>query len=159
MRQTLSKLVVLLTFVMAGAVAPAAAGDDGYIECEMEFSLKGWSAIYKTASGEGVIRCDNGQTAEVTLEARGGGLTFGKTTIDDGVGDFSDVKDISECFGTYAQGEAHAGATKSAKAAAMTKGEVSLALAGKGRGVDLGIAFGAFTIEKKVPAAEQRSGD
>jgi hypothetical protein len=149
--------VVLGVLLVCGAVPAAAQDDSGYIECTMEFSLKGWSAIYKTASGEGVITCDNGQKAAVTIEARGGGLTVGKTEIDDGVGNFSDVKDISECFGTYAQAEAHAGAGKSAGATAMTKGPVSLALAGKGRGVDLGIAFGAFIIEEK--GAKKESGD
>lgn len=148
---------VLGILVLCGPGLAAAQDADGYIECTMEFSLKGWSAIYKTASGEGVIKCDNGQRAEVTLEARGGGLTVGKTEIEDGVGNFSDVKDISECFGTYAQAEAHAGAGKAAEATAMTKGPVSLALAGKGRGVDLGIAFGAFMIEKK--GAKKDNGD
>ncbi len=148
--------VVLGVLLVCGPGLASAQDADGYIECTMEFSLKGWSAIYKTASGEGVITCNNGQKAEVTLEARGGGLTVGKTEIDEGVGNFSDVHDISECFGTYAQAEAHAGAGKSADATAMTKGPVSLALAGKGRGVDLGIAFGAFTIEKK--GAKKDSG-
>jgi hypothetical protein len=31
----------------------------------------------------------------------------------------------------------------------MTKGQVSLALAGTGQGVDIGIAFGGFIIERK----------
>jgi len=61
-------------------------------------------------------------------------------------GEFSGVRDIQDVVGTYASAEAHAGASKSAKAQAMTKGEVSLALAGKGAGWDLGIAFGKFTI-------------
>ena len=30
----------------------------------------------------------------------------------------------------------------------VTKGEISLAFAGKGTGVDVGISFGKFTIEK-----------
>jgi hypothetical protein len=30
----------------------------------------------------------------------------------------------------------------------MTKGEVSLALSGTGRGFDLGVAFGALTISR-----------
>ena len=149
---------VMLGILLLCAPGLASAQDgSGYIECKMEFSLKGWSAIYKTSSGEGVITCNNGQKAAVTIEARGGGLTVGKTEIDDGIGNFSDVRDISECFGTYAQAEAHAGAGKSAKATAMTKGPVSLALAGKGRGVDLGIAFGAFIIEKK--GAKKDDGD
>ena len=63
------------------------------------------------------------------LEARGGGLTAGKSTIEDGTGEFSNVKNIDEIFGSYANAEAHAGAVKSSGAQAMTKGEVSLALA------------------------------
>lgn len=118
------------------------------IDCEMRFNLKGWSAFYKTAKGDGTITCDNGQTAKVKIRAKGGGITFGKSEIIDGTGHFSDLYDISEAFGSYAQSEAHAGAGKSADAQAMTKGEVSLALAGTGRGVDIGFAFGKFTIER-----------
>ena len=45
--------------------------------------------------------------------------------------------------------EAHAGAVKSSKAQVVTKGEVSLALAGTGKGWDLGIDGTAFTIERR----------
>lgn len=51
-------------------------------------------------------------------------------------------------LGGYATAEAHAGAVKSAKGQVMTKGPVSLALTGKGRGWDLGFAFGSFHIER-----------
>jgi hypothetical protein len=64
-------------------------------------------------------------------------------------GAFSGVKDISEIFGTYFAVDGHAGAPKSAEGRAMTKGKVSLALRGTGRGFDLGFSFGAFTIERK----------
>jgi hypothetical protein len=37
---------------------------------------------------------------------------------------------------------------KSSGAQAMTKGEVSLGLAGTGRGWELGISFGKFTITR-----------
>jgi hypothetical protein len=114
----------------------------------MKFTLSGWSAFYKTASGSGTITCDNGQSARVNLSSKGGGITFGRSTIKDGLGTFTDVEGISELYGTYVQSEAHAGAGKSTKASAMTKGEVSLSLVGKGKGVDVGIAFGKFTIEK-----------
>ena len=80
---------------------------------------------------------------------RGGGITAGKSSIEDGTGEFSNVKNIEEIFGSYANSEAHAGAVKSSDAQAMTKGEVSLALHGKGRGWDLGVAFGKFTITRK----------
>jgi len=73
----------------------------------------------------------------------------GKSSVENGRGEFSGVHDISEVLGTYAGAEAHAGAYKSANSQAMTKGEVSLALAGKGRGWDIGIGFGKFTISAR----------
>jgi hypothetical protein len=133
-----------------------AGGDDdkreggaskGLVSCEMTFNLKGWSAFYKTAKGKGTIRCENGQTASVRIKAKGGGITFGKSEILDGTGKFTGARSISELFGSYVQAEAHAGAGKSADAQALTKGEISLALKGTGRGIDLGFAFGKFTIE------------
>ena len=75
-------------------------------------------------------------------------MTLGKSEIDNGRGRFTQVKDISEIFGTYVAVDGHAGATKSVEGWAMSKGEVSLALSGRGRGFDLGVAIGAFTIER-----------
>lgn len=126
--------------------APAAARE---VSCKLSFDMSGWSAFYKTASGTGTVRCDNGQSLPVRIEARGGGLSVGKSEIRDGRGEFSAVRDIREVLGTYVTAEAHAGAVKSSKAQVMTKGEVSLALAGTGEGWDLGVAFGAFTIEPR----------
>jgi hypothetical protein len=117
------------------------------VDCDMSFSLKGWSAFYKTAKGEGTITCSNGQSAKVRLKAKGGGISFGKSEILDGRGDFSAVFDIGELYGSYAQSEAHAGAGKEAGAQALTKGGVNLSLSGTGRGVSIGFAFGRFTIE------------
>jgi len=123
-----------------------AESTDKMTECSITFDLKGWSALYKTMKGEGTITCDNGETAKVTIKTTGGGLTAGKSELVDASGNFSKVKDIGETFGGYAQAEAHAGAVGSAGAQALTKGEVSLAFAGTGRGFDLGGAFGKFTI-------------
>lgn len=128
-----------------GSSAPAAAAD---VKCTLKFTMKGWSAFYKTASGTGTVTCSNGTSAKVKLSAKGGGLTVGKSTIEDGHGEFSSVDNINEIFGSYVAAEAHAGAVESVKAQVMTKGEVSLALTGKGRGFDLGIAFGGLTISK-----------
>ena len=121
----------------------------GPASCKIAFNLKGWSAIYETASGSGTIKCSNGQTARVSLNSKGGGLTFGKMKIVDGVGTFSGVADISEVFGEYAVAETDAALGKSADAQVLTKGSVSLALAGKGKGVELGFDFGKFTIAKQ----------
>ncbi len=123
-------------------------GNEKLVSCRMTFNLKGWSAFYKTAQGDGTITCDDGRTAKVRIKAKGGGITFGKSEIVGGTGRFTGARSINELFGSYVQSEAHAGAGKSADAQALTKGEVSLALHGTGRGLDIGFAFGKFTIEK-----------
>ena len=104
--------------------------------------------FYKTGSGSGTVTCDNGQSMPVRIETKGGGLSFGKTRINDGRGEFSGVHSIDDVLGTYVTAEAHAGAGKSSKAQAMTKGDVSLALAGKGEGWNIGVAFGKFVISR-----------
>jgi hypothetical protein len=128
------------------ATLPAMAGD---VDCRMTFDLAGWSVFYKTSSGTGVVTCDNGQRLAVKISTKGGGISFGKSKIENGTGEFSGVDDIRDVLGTYATAEAHAGAVKSSKAQVMTKGEVSLALAGTGKGWDVGFAFGKFVIEAR----------
>jgi len=137
------------SLIVLAVLAASGAANAGGIDCEMTFSLKGWSAFYKTATGEGTISCDNGASFPVTIKTKGGGITFGKSEIKNGKGVFSEVSNTEELFGSYAHAEAHAGAVKSSAAQALTKGEVSLALSGVGEGWDLGIDFGKFTIKKK----------
>jgi hypothetical protein len=118
------------------------------IDCEMRFNLSGWSAIYKHAEGTGLINCNNGKSYPVNIVAVGGGLTVGKYKVENGKGKFSDVYSPSDLFGDYVQGEANAGIVKSGTAQVLTKGTASLALAGAGEGVDIGISFGKFTISR-----------
>lgn len=115
-------------------------------KCQMRFTLKSWSVIYKSGKGSGTINCDNGQKAEVKIRAHGGGLTVGKSKIVDGYGKFSTVRGIRDLFGGYAEAEAHAGVSGSAAAHVMWNGDVSLAISGVGKGWDLGINFGQFKI-------------
>lgn len=138
---------VLATALLA--MPAARASGPGPIDCHLRFSMSGWSLFYKTMSGEGTVSCDNGERLPVRIRTRGGGLTFGKSRITNGVGEFSGVRDIREVLGGYAAAEAHAGAGRSAKAQVVTKGPVSLALSGKGEGWDLGVAFGSFVISAR----------
>jgi hypothetical protein len=141
--------VVLGTALLLGVASasqPASVRAATAVKCTMKFTMKGWSAFYKTSAGTGTIKCSNGSSLKVSLSAKGGGLTVGKSAIEDGYGRFSAITDMGELYGTYVAAEAHAGAVKSAGAQVMTKGEVSLALSGTGRGFDLGIALGALTI-------------
>jgi hypothetical protein len=135
----------ILALCLALAAAPSAMAGD--ITCKMTYSLSGWSAFYKTASGTGTVNCSNGQSMSVKIDTKGGGLTFGKYRIRNGFGQFANVDDIRDVLGSYATAEAHASAENSASAQAMTNGKVSLALSGKGKGWSLGVAFSRFAIE------------
>jgi len=142
-----SNLVVVAVMAALG-LSPGSKAHAGMIKCQLKYSMKGWSVFYESATGEGTITCDDGQTVPVTLRAKGGGLTAGTVNIVDGIGDISAVANLEEVFGTYASAKASAGAGPAAAARAVTKGHVSIALSGTGQGIDLGWSFGEFVIEK-----------
>lgn len=148
------------TFAMAALVIACAGGmtvvptsnaqaAEATVKCDMTYNLAGWSLIYKRAEGTGTISCTNGQRAKVKIHVVGGGLTAGKYHIDNGTGEISNVHSISDVFGDYAQAGADAGVVKSSQAQVLTKGTVSLALAGVGQGINLGISAGKFTISRR----------
>ena len=150
-RETIQTGWLLLAAAASGAIAvPAQAGN---LSCTMKYTLSGWSAFYKTASGRGTVSCSDGSTMEVKLDSKGGGLTFGKSTIDKGRGEFSGVQNIRDVLGAYAAGSAHGGAGDAAGVVGLTKGEVSRSLKGEGRGVDAGVDVGKFTITEAPGAA------
>jgi len=144
--RTLSVLAAGLALALFGSVQ--AHAESANLDCKLKFSLTGWSLIFKHAEGHGTVSCENGESMNVKISAKGGGLTVGKSHIDNGTGRFTDVHNINDVLGTYAQGDASAGAVKSGTAQLLTKGTVSLALAGSGEGVELGVSVGGFTIEQ-----------
>ena len=143
MHKTLIGTSLALALLALAPVAQAAQ------TCKLSFNMAGWSIFYKTASGTGIVTCSNGASLPVKISAKGGGLTVGKSKIQNGIGEFARVDNIRDVLGSYAAVEAHAGAEKAAHAQAMTNGKVSLALAGTGQGWDLGVAFTKFTIEAR----------
>jgi hypothetical protein len=147
-RLCLTRSIVAAMALAATGFFSTQASAAGKIDCEMHFSVTGWAAIYKHAEGSGTITCSNGKSFHVSIVAVGGGLTAGKYKLENATGKFSEVYDTAELFGSYAQGEANAGVVRSGVAQVLTKGNVSLALAGTGEGVNLGISFGKFTIRK-----------
>ncbi|HZX71613.1 MAG TPA: hypothetical protein VFE77_12420 [Rhodanobacter sp.] len=142
-----------LALACAGATTMLPVGNahaaDAAVKCDLVYNLSGWSLIYKHAEGTGTVTCNNGQHANVKITVVGGGLTAGKYRINDGKGEISHVHGIKEVFGDYAQAGAEAGVVKSSQAQVLTKGTVSLALAGTGEGVNLGISAGKFTISRR----------
>jgi|APEBP8051072661_1049379.scaffolds.fasta_scaffold20220_1 hypothetical protein len=139
--------IVVLMAAAIGFAAPAYAA--GPLDCTLRFSMEGWSAFYKTAEGEGTVSCSNGARLQVRISSRGGGITFGKSRIDNGRGEFSGIYDIRDVLGGYAAAEAHAGAGRSTKAQVVTKGSVSLALTGTGSGWDIGVSIGSFVLSER----------
>ena len=135
--------------LLVGAMAPSVARADGPLDCKLRFSMQGWSVFYKTAEGEGTVTCSNGDKLPVRIASRGGGITFGKSRIDNGRGEFSGIYNIRDVLGGYAAAEAHAGAGKSSKAQVVTKGSVSLALTGTGSGWDIGVSIGNFVLSER----------
>ena len=147
MRHPLIVTLALTGFALLGTQQALAQDERPDIGCKLSFSLNSWSAIVSSASGKGVVTCNDGSSLPVVITAKGAGLTAGRTRVDEGKGDFTHVRNIKEVLGRYAQGEAHAGLTKSGTAQVLTKGTVSLALAGHGEGIDLGVDVGEFTLK------------
>ena len=139
-------LPLLGALVCAMAVASAAQAADRDLDCRLDYSLTGWSLIYKQTSGTGTVTCEGGQSMRVRVSAKALGLTAGKWQIDHGTGHFTDVRRIGDVLGTYVQASANIGLAKSGEAQVLTKGPVSLALAGAGAGVNLGVDIGQFKI-------------
>ncbi len=144
MHRQLAKPLALICLITASDAAVA----DNLFSCTMKYKLSGFSLAYKQYDGFGDISCGNGQRAHVELASKALGFTIGKSEIQ-GTGTFSGVNDISETYGTFIALEGHAGLTKSVDGQVLTRGEVSLALSGSGRGVDIGVALGALTITPK----------
>ena len=142
-------LAALLLFSVTGMSAlPVARAHaaDATVDCDLRFSIKGWSILYKHAEGMGTVVCNNGQRANVKINVVGGGLTAGKFRVS-GRGDISNVHSIHDVYGSYAQAGASAGVVRSGTAQVLTKGTTSIALDGTGEGINLGVAVDDFKIE------------
>jgi hypothetical protein len=134
-------IIVAITLIGLSFAAEA----DNTISCKMSYRLKGWSFAYKQYDGSGEVSCSNGQRAHVILESKSLGLSIGASEVE-GTGQFTALKDINEIYGTFASLEGHAGVTKSAAGQVLTRGVISLALSGEGRGIDIGVTLGGLKI-------------
>ncbi|QNK00225.1 hypothetical protein [Dyella telluris] len=139
------KRLLLASLWLACVVAMPAAHAADELDCKLHFELSSWSLIYKHVSGKGTVTCNNGQSMKVKLDANGGGLSVGSSRIDDGTGEFTSLHSISEIPGTYADVNANT-AIKAGNAQVLTKGVVSLAIAGVGHGFEMGVTLGELTI-------------
>lgn len=115
--------------------------------CSIKYNLTGWSFLYKTYKGTGVVHCSNGQSRRVSLTLHGGGLTLGVSDIEDAKGKFTGIKSINDIYGTYFSIDVHAGFARSAEARTLFKGYIAGGGAGVGGGYNLGFTFSGLTIK------------
>ena len=146
-KHTMLPAMAALAFALGLSCSPRAIAAGADMECKLAYKIDGWSLVYKHATGSGTVSCANGKSMPVKIKAQAIGLTAGKWQIDNGKGRFTDVHNIREVLGRYAQASANAGVIKSGEAQVLSKGNVSLALAGGGEGVNLGVDIGAFRIK------------
>ena len=149
MKRMLLAVLTATTCAFAMAAPQPAHAADASLDCKLTYNLTGWSLIYKHTTGTGIVHCEDGTTMRVKVAAKAIGLTAGKWKINDGKGNFTDVHKIGDVLGDYAQASANAGVVKSGEAQVLTKGPVSLALAGNGEGVNIGVDIGKFTISRR----------
>lgn len=140
----LKPLIFALSIVTVSMPAEAQA----MTSCTMTYQLSGWSFVYKQYDGVGHISCSNGERAQVGLASKSIGFTLGKSTIE-GTAVFSEVRDLNEIYGHYVALGGHAGMTKSFDGQLLTRGEISMILSGKGRGIDIGVTLGALSISPR----------
>lgn len=145
-------LAISLGSLCWALVAPVSA--ESMISCTMTYKMSGFSLAYKQYDGVGNISCSNGQRQQVTLASKSIGFSIGKSEIE-GTGVFSEVRNLNEIYGNFMALEGHIGATKSVDAQVLTRGEISLALSGKGRGIDIGVTLGALTISPRQEPAKE----
>ena len=144
----------LALWLAAPALAEGEAAE-GKIACKMQFRMKGWAAIYKSAEGTGTITCSNGEAIEVALESTGVGLAAGKAEFSDARGVFSPVERTEDLLGTYVGRSGVAAAGEAEGAAAFIKGGVSLAVYGEGEGAGLSSGGARLTIARREGAAPE----
>lgn len=147
-KHTMLPAMAALAFALGLSCSPRAIAAGADMECKLAYKIDGWSLVYKHATGSGTVSCANGKSMPVKIKAQAIGLTAGKWQIDNGKGRFTDVHNINDVLGGYVQAEANAGIVKTGSAQVLTKGTVSLALAGTGEGVNLGVDVGRFEISK-----------
>lgn len=149
MSRNFSILAVASLLAVANSAATAAERELG---CNLTFTSSEWSAVYASAKGSGTVSCEDGSSMPVAIRAKGIGLTAGKWKITDGKGKFTHVAKIEDVLGSYAALSGDIGVAKAGTARVLTKGKVSLALAGTGEGFDVGIAISDFEITEPKAA-------
>ncbi|TZF89826.1 hypothetical protein [Cognatilysobacter lacus] len=152
--QRSSLIGVAVAMVLA---VPTGATKDRDVKCKLQFQSRDWSVLYQQGEGPGTVTCSDGSSMPVKIIAKGVGLSAGKWKIDHGRGTFTRVRTIQDVVGRYATLSGHIGLVKTGEVEVASKGRVSLALAGHGEGIDVGVAINEFRVEKAGNATSAKT--
>jgi hypothetical protein len=148
-----NRLFLLLAIGSALAFTADANPAKPELSCTLKFNSNDWSALYASSEGTGTVTCSGGKSMPVAISAKGLGITAGKWKITDGTGKFTHVYAINDVLGSYLALSGDIGLVKAGTARVLTKGKVSLALAGTGDGFDVGVAVSDFKISRRAAKA------
>jgi len=141
MRKKLLGLAVSSLFFMSFSAAQAE-------DCDLKYTMKGWAAFYKTYTGTGIVTCPSGIVANVKLNLKAGGFTFGAYEITNGKGRIRGVQTVNDIYGGSFMMDGDAGFISSVEGRWAPKGSRTRTLSGKGKGYNLGFSLGALNIQK-----------
>ncbi|MCF7971747.1 MAG: hypothetical protein K9L22_11360 [Methylococcaceae bacterium] len=141
MKQTILGLLASSLFLMSFSFT--AEADD----CDLEYNMSGWSILYESYKGSGVVTCPNGR-ALVELRLTGIGVTFGTAEISDGKGKIRGVKGIEDIYVEAFQVGGNAGFNWAADGRWIPRGKRDITLSGTGAGFTFGFSLGSFEIRK-----------
>ena len=60
---------------------PGAHATQAQLDCKLRFSLSGWSAIYKHATGTGIVTCADGSSMNVAIPYRNASSSTSKRVL------------------------------------------------------------------------------
>ena len=145
MSRVVRATVALIALVAGTSSLQPVHADGAGLDCTLKFYLSTWSVVAKHSEGSGIVKCEDGATMRVHIVAKGASLA-GKAHVDGGTGRFSPLRSLAEILGSY-DGASDAKTTSSSDLV-LTKGAVSLAIAGTGEGVDLRVDVGELTLTR-----------
>lgn len=151
MKNTASQLFAGTALAVASMILSAA---ESRLDCSLRFTAMQWSPQQAAATGAGMVTCTNGSAMSVMVGASGPGIAAGRWGISDGSGTFGHVARIEDVLGSYAAIKGDIGVSAAGTVQALTNGELSLRLSGKGPGFSAGIAIRDFSIGR--PAESHR---
>ena len=143
------KPMLWFALCVAGAVlaqAPAAPH-----ACELTFASTNWWPLYRGFSGEGTIRCHDGQSLRVHVIGQGRTLSIDRWKIAHGTGRYSQLARMDDALGHFVRTRDGSRLVKDGRATVPEDARPHLALAGRGNGFEADDAIEDLRIERAEP--------